>query len=702
MTSNHRSQQLERTLGAREALTIGIGTMVGAGIFVFPGIAAGQAGPAAALSFAIGALVALAVALPASELATAMPRSGGGYFFVSRGLGSWAGALIGVGQWLGLVFASAFYLVGFGEYAAEALSRASVQVGATPSLFGLGAVALLLLVGVVGAEKTGGLQNALVGLLLAVLTGFLGYGAVQAIGLAEGPLTLESMAPYGGVPIFTTAALVFTSYLGFVQVATVAGEVEQPGRNLPRAMVGSVIVVGLLYVATLLVSTGILGSERLGEAGETALVTVGQELLGPAGALLILVCGLLATLSSANASLLSASRAVFALSRDGLVPRVAARVNERFGTPHVSLALAGLPTGALIALGGTELLAEVASLLHLVMYGAICVALLVLRHRAPAWYAPSFRAPGGPVVPAFGAVASFALIAFMQPLSIAVGAGLFVLAALWHVAYGRGTVIQPPPSPAVIPPRRAISDARILVPYAMPNASPPPPALLSFLSDLEVLLVGTYETPRATEPEQAREELGDEADEELERGVAQLREHIREVESRQVFTPSPRASLARVVVEESVQAVLFPAEVDRIQRVLVAVGDDPEIETLAAFVASLVRREAQIRSIELIHVRHEPAAEAGEEQSEDGLSSVREALVRRGVRRSLVQIRRERGDAIEVLVGAAEDVDLVVAHAAVNSDDGFDELTVRLVDETQRSVLLLCWRDDQPHDSEPA
>ena len=104
-------------------LAIGIGTMIGAGIFVFPGLAAGNAGPAAALSFGVGGVVALLVALPASELATAMPRSGGGYFFVSRSMGTAFGAIVGLGLWLGLVFASAFYLVGLGHYAAAVLGE---------------------------------------------------------------------------------------------------------------------------------------------------------------------------------------------------------------------------------------------------------------------------------------------------------------------------------------------------------------------------------------------------------------------------------------------------------------------------------------------------------------------------------------------------------------------------------------------------
>ncbi|WP_224333286.1 APC family permease [Haloprofundus halobius] len=430
--------ELERTIGLTGALAIGIGTMIGAGIFVFPGLAAGRAGPAAAASFAIGAVVALAVALPTAELATAMPRSGGGYFFISRGLGSGFGTVVGTSLWLGLVFASAFYLVGFGSYAAAVLAEAGISLGGglvTPLslLFGV----VLTGLSVTGTENAAKLQNAVVGLLLTILVTFLGYGSLSALGLIGSRAVPETFAPFGTAPILTTTALVFTSYLGFAQVATVAGEIKEPGRNLPLAMVGSVLVVGLLYVTTIFVSTSAFGSERLAGFGQTAVVEVARSFFGVAGAVAILFAGLLATFSSANASILSSSRAVYALSRDRLVPRWFGRLNLRYGTPHVALVAAGGPVLVLVAVGQVEVLAEVASFLHLVMYSLMCVALLVLRRSPPKWYDPSFRTPGYPVTPAVGALASFGLIFFMRPLSQIVGVLVMVASGGWYLYYAR-------------------------------------------------------------------------------------------------------------------------------------------------------------------------------------------------------------------------------------------------------------------------
>ncbi|PEN12237.1 amino acid transporter [Longibacter salinarum] len=429
--------ELERSLGFVEAMAIGTGTMVGAGIFVFPGLAAGQAGPAAMLSFAIGAVIAMLVALPTAELATAMPESGGGYYFISRGLGAFLGSLVGIGQWLGLIFASAFYLMGFAYYLSDVLSVLGMTASLPVQAVAFMTVVVLTGVSITGTKNTGDLQSAIVGLLLVILAGFLGHGLLDALGFFGRETVPESYFPYGIMPVFTTAALVFTSYLGFAQIATVAGEIKDPARNLPRAMIGSVLLVGVLYVLTIFLSTSIVGSEALSGLGETAIVEVARAIFGTVGAAAILTGGLLATLSSANASILSSSRSLFALSRDSLVPDKMREINRKFRTPHIALLLTGVPIAGLILFGQVEVLAEVASLLHLVMYGLMCITLLVMRARQPASYDPDFRCPGSPVLPALGALASFGLIAFMQPLSIGLGFGVLIAAALWHVFYAR-------------------------------------------------------------------------------------------------------------------------------------------------------------------------------------------------------------------------------------------------------------------------
>ncbi|WP_418285065.1 APC family permease [Halorubrum sp. DTA46] len=439
--------ELERTLGLTGGLAIGIGTMIGAGIFVFPGLAGARVGTAATASFAVGGVIALLVALPTSELATAMPKSGGGYYFISRGLGTLAGTIVGLSLWLGLVFATAFYLVGLGLYALDALAEIGIAIGASPGLlvsvlavlFGIGFTVL----NVTGTKNAAKLQNGIVALLLSMLVAFLAFGMLEALGFIDADTPPgEAANVWEVVPIMSVAALVFTSYLGFAQVATVAGEMKNPGRNLPLTMIGSVLIVTAMYVLTIFVATSVFTQDALAAAGETAMVEVGRQLLGPAGALVIIVGGLLATMSSANASILSTSRAIYGVSKDALLPRRASRINLRYGTPHVALGMAGGPVIVLAATRQVQLLAEVASFLHLIMYGLICVALIAIRRDQPEWYDPDFRVPGGPVIPVIGALASFGLIAFMNPVSIGVGVAVIVLTAGWYFYYARNVKLK--------------------------------------------------------------------------------------------------------------------------------------------------------------------------------------------------------------------------------------------------------------------
>lgn len=435
--------ELERTISLVGGLAIGIGTMIGAGIFVFPGIAAGNAGPAASLSFGIGGVIALLVALPASELATAMPRSGGGYYFISRSLGTPYGAVIGIGLWLGLIFASAFYLIGLGHYATAVLGEFGVVLNTSP-VVPIGVVFGIVLTGlsVAGTENTTKIQNVVVGILLVILGLFLSYGVLDSLGVFGRVRTPEVFFSQGRFPVFSTAALVFTSYLGFAQVATVAGDIKRPARNLPLAMVGSVITVSVFYVLTIFVATSAFGASQLEQFGETAMIEVARSFLGMPGAVVILIAGLLATFSSANASILSGSRTVYALSRDALIPKRASRINLRYGTPHVALFAAGGPIVVLVLTGQVEVLAEVASFLHLIMYGLICVAVVVLRRRNPAWYEPSFQMPLFPSLPIIGAVASFGLIIFMQLASIIIGIVVMLLGYTWYRYYARSVRLK--------------------------------------------------------------------------------------------------------------------------------------------------------------------------------------------------------------------------------------------------------------------
>ena len=207
--------ELERTLGLSGGLAIGIGTMIGAGIFVFPGLAGAEVGTAASASFAVGGVIALLVALPTSELATAMPKSGGGYYFISRGLGTLPGTIVGLSLWLGLVFATAFYLVGLGFYALDALAVVGITIDASTDVV-VAIIAVLAGIGftvlnVTGTENAAKLQNGIVALLLSMLVAFLGFGMLDVLGVV-------GTEPTGGTEADRWAAVPIISKIGRAHV----------------------------------------------------------------------------------------------------------------------------------------------------------------------------------------------------------------------------------------------------------------------------------------------------------------------------------------------------------------------------------------------------------------------------------------------------------------------------------------------------
>ncbi len=433
-------EELAKDLGPLAALTIGVGTMIGAGIFVLPGPSVARLGPLASLAFVIGGVLALLTALSASELGTAMPVSGGAYYYINQGLGPLFGSIAGWGNWLGLAFASAFYMYGFGAYVNSFLTISTLQLGpvelAPAQSIGLVGALFFIVINYVGAKETGRLQNIIVITLIGILSVFTLFGLLNAdMG------TLRPIAPFGWAPLLPVTGIIFVSYLGFVQITSVAEEIQQPGKNLPRAVIGSVVIVTVMYAFILLAVLAAVETEVVA-GNETAVVDVARMLIGPIGAVGLLIGGLLATASSANASILASSRINFAMGRDKLITPKINEVHPRFATPYRAIAITGGLILVFIIFGNLELLATAGSVLHLIVYGLLNIALIVFREANPENYQPDFEVPLYPIVPVLGAVFSFALIVFIEPFVILLSGLLVGFSLLWYLGYSRSRVEQ--------------------------------------------------------------------------------------------------------------------------------------------------------------------------------------------------------------------------------------------------------------------
>ncbi|WP_436936133.1 amino acid permease [Halovenus marina] len=517
-------EELAKDLGPLAALTIGVGTMIGAGIFVLPGAAVARLGPLTALAFVIGGALALLTALSASELGTAMPVSGGAYYYINQALGPLFGSVAGWGNWLGLAFASSFYMYGFGEYVNSFVSISGLALGpvelAPAQIIGFFGALFFITVNYVGAKETGRLQNIIVITLVAILSVFTLFGLLNA-----DLQTLKPIDPFGWAPLLPVTGLVFVSYLGFVQITSVAEEIQEPGKNLPRAVIGSVVIVTVMYALILLAVLAAVETEVVA-GNDTAVVDVARMLIGPVGAAALLLGGLLATASSANASILASSRINFAMGRDKLVAPSINEVHPRFSTPYRAIAITGGLILLFLLLGNLEILATAGSVLHLIVYGLLNISLIVFRVVDPDGYDPDFTVPLYPIVPILGAVFSFALIAFIEPrIVVLLAAGIAVFAALWYLFYARaqieesgllaGYVLERSeelPDAAVsattsVQPDQ--SDYRVMVPLANPASEKDLITLGSAIAnqhDGTVVAVNIVEVPDQTSLEAARDQ----------------------------------------------------------------------------------------------------------------------------------------------------------------------------------------------------
>ncbi|MDR9418288.1 amino acid permease [Gracilimonas sp.] len=418
---------LKRELGFWDALTIGAGTMIGAGIFLLAGVALEMSGPAAIFAYLIAGVVCMITASSAAELATGMPTSGGDYFFVSRSLGPAMGAISGVGIWLSLTFAIAFYLFGLGEYLSQFLPISAFW----------GAVAggiLLTILNVVGAKESGRTQVVIVLILFAILGTFSVMGVFHIDASNYDPFM-----PYGFDSISATTALVFVSFLGFVKIAAVAEEIKNPSKNLPRALIGSVALVTVLYVVIVLVIGGMFEQSTIADVRDP-LTTAARTILGSPGAVAVIIAGLLATLSSANASIMASSRINLAMARDRMVPNWLADIHQKLLTPYRAIILTGILALLFLLLESLEDLAKIASVLQLYSYAALNIGCVVLRVSHPDWYKPTYRTPGTPWLQILAAIGCLSIIVYSGTFAQIAVVVLIIGSLLWYLAWGRSRV----------------------------------------------------------------------------------------------------------------------------------------------------------------------------------------------------------------------------------------------------------------------
>jgi len=425
---------LDRSLGLYPTMMISMGAMIGSGIFVLPALGYKKAGPAVIFAYVLAAVVVLPAALSKAEMATAMPESGGTYLYIDRALGPLFGTIAGIGAWFSLVFKSSFALVGLGAYL---LLFAPLSQGAVVYV-ALALAVFIVALNVSGTKMSGQIQAVVVTLVVA---GLLAY--VVNAGFVTDTARYTPFRTQGNVGVVTAAAFVFVSYAGVTKIASVAEEVKNPGKNLPRAMLGSMGIMTVLYIGVVGAIIGLSDPEVLktggpgGSASLTPMADGAGALLGGAGVVFISVVAVVALTSMANAGVLSSSRFPLAMSRDDLLPPALRAIDGRFKTPRNAVVLTGAVLLLLIAFVPVIELAKLASAFQILVFSFENMALVAFRVADVPSYEPDFRAPGYPYVQVFGFVAGIALLTQMGTVPILGAVGIIAGSALVYLAYGR-------------------------------------------------------------------------------------------------------------------------------------------------------------------------------------------------------------------------------------------------------------------------
>lgn len=434
--------RLDRALSAWDLTLLGVGAIVGAGIFVLTGIAAAtQAGPGVILSFIVAGLACAFAALSYAELAAAVGGCGSAYGYAYAGFGELIAWMIGWDLILEYAVAVSAVAVGWAGYVDNAMAAVGLALPASllhapaeGGILNLPAVSIVLALGILlaaGIRASARVNAVIVFIKLVAISVFIivAAGHVQLVNWSP-------FLPFGWSGVMHGAALVFFAYIGFDAVSTAAEEAHNPQRDLPRGIVGSLIICTVLYIAVSGLLTLIAPYGTLDVPSPVASALLG---IGIRWAAAVVAAGAIAGLTSVMlVSYYGQTRIFLAMSRDGLLPKFFGEVNSRTRTPVKIILVCGL---LMALLAGFLPLAEIAELVNigtLAAFSLVCGGVVWLRHQEPALTRP-FRTPWSPVIPVLGIVFCIYLMANLPAVTwlrfivwMCVGFVIYFSYSRWH------------------------------------------------------------------------------------------------------------------------------------------------------------------------------------------------------------------------------------------------------------------------------
>jgi APA family basic amino acid/polyamine antiporter len=418
-------KKLNRTLTLPAIIAISIAGMLG-GVFVIPGIATAYTGTSLWLAFLIAALSILPAVLSKSELATAMPKSGGAYVFIERALGPLMGTISGIGLWISLLLKSSFALVGLSAYLLVVVNIPSIDLKYVSILF----LVLIMCLNIIGVKKVGKAQ------LIIVIASIISLIALIFIGLPQ--IDRNTLRPFlydGNMGLVSAVAFVYVAFAGVTKIAAIAEEVKNPDKNLPKAMIMSLAIMTAIYIIISFVLSGNIPFNELSNDIKP-IYTLAYKLGGETTASIIGVIGVVTLISLANSGVLASSRFPFAMSRDKLLPTSLSKVHPKYLTPVNTILLTSLIMVLVIIFLDVEKMAKLVSAFKVSMFILVNLSVIILRETSVQWYNPSYKSPFYPYMQIFGILSGVVLLFYLGLMPVLTLLGISILGTIIYFNYG--------------------------------------------------------------------------------------------------------------------------------------------------------------------------------------------------------------------------------------------------------------------------
>ena len=410
---------LKRELGLIRTTMLGVGGSLSAANFVIIGHAASLAGYAIVPIVVVCGLLSLLTMFSYAELGTAIPLAGGEYTFSKVAYGGFTSFLTGWFEWLSNMFYTALSAIGFAYVVSYLFPQINIPLTAVI------VVIVFAIINLRGTKETATAETIITIIVLAILGIFVIGGWSFFQGLQAAP---PSASPIGILGIFAATAYLFELYLGAEAVAAAQAEVKNPGRTIPLAIVLSAVVLIALYTSVVVVAVGIVPPAVLSEQS-SPIAFVAEQALGPAGAILITIGLAITGLAATNEAILAQSRVLYAMSRDGYLPKGLCKIHKRFCTPHVAIIVGAIFTVIFAATGFVNFVVYAVNLGFIIGFSIVNLSVIKLRKIAPHLKRP-FKAPLYPLTPIAGIAASAFLVLFIEPSVLILGLELGIVALL--------------------------------------------------------------------------------------------------------------------------------------------------------------------------------------------------------------------------------------------------------------------------------